>query len=386
MVCSSSMNVMIWPGRVLDVVEDGLEPFLELAAVLGAGHHRSHVQADDGLVAQALRDVAGHDALGQALDDRGLADAGLADEHRVVLGATGQHLHHATNLVVAPDDRVELAFPGAGGQVGGVLLQRLVGGLGVGAGDPRAAADLVERLAQGLRRGAVPGQQLGDIGVAGGQPDHQVLGGDVFVVHLGGQVLGGGDGGQRFAGQLRLRVGAAGLRQPVQQVLGFGADGGGLDTDSLQQRGGDAVVLRQQRHQQMSGPDLRVTGGRRRLQRRRQGRLRLGCRVERVHDTSVSRYVRKMLVALYNAVKVESVPLNSSRFCGPGDRGLGRYPVHDRPDPAATTRSRRSRPTAGRPDPRHRRGLPRQGCRCRRHRRCRPAGRRHRHRRWRYRH
>ncbi len=55
-----------------------------------------------------------------------------------------------------------------------------------------------------------------------------------------------------------------------------------------------------------------------------------------------------MLVGLYNAVNVESVPLNSSRFCVPGDRGLGRYPVHDRPDPAATTRSRPSRRTAAR--------------------------------------
>jgi hypothetical protein len=34
------------------------------------------------------------DLLGQALDDRGLADAGLADEHRVVLGAAAEDLHH----------------------------------------------------------------------------------------------------------------------------------------------------------------------------------------------------------------------------------------------------------------------------------------------------
>ena len=142
-------------GRVLDVVEDGLEPFLELTAVLGARHHGPHVQRDDGLVAQALRHVAGDDALGQALDDRGLADAGLADQHRVVLGAAAQHLHDATNLVVAPDDRVQLALPGGRGQVGGVLLQRLIGALGVGAGDPRAAAHLDERLAQRLRGRAV---------------------------------------------------------------------------------------------------------------------------------------------------------------------------------------------------------------------------------------
>ncbi len=138
-------------GRVLDVVEDGLEAFLELAAVLRAGHHGAHVEGDHGLVAQALRYVAGHDALGQALDDRGLADAGLADQHRVVLGPAAQHLDDSANLVVASDDRVEFAFAGTSGQVGGVLLQRLVAGLGIRAGDPCAAADLHERVAQGLR-------------------------------------------------------------------------------------------------------------------------------------------------------------------------------------------------------------------------------------------
>ena len=58
---------------------------------------------------QALGHVAGDDALGQALDDRGLADAGLADQHRVVLGPARQHLDDPADLVVAADDRVELA-------------------------------------------------------------------------------------------------------------------------------------------------------------------------------------------------------------------------------------------------------------------------------------
>ena len=139
------------PGGVLDVVEHSLEPFLEFAAVLGTGHHRTHVQADDGLVTQALGDIAVDDALGQTFHDGGLTDTGLADQHRVVLGATAQHLHDAPNLVVPTDNWVELAFAGAFGQVGGVLLQRLIGRLGVGAGDAGAAANLDERVAQRLR-------------------------------------------------------------------------------------------------------------------------------------------------------------------------------------------------------------------------------------------
>ena len=112
-----------------DLLEHGLEPLLELAAVLGAGDHRGQVERDQLLAAQRLGDVAGDDALGEPLDDGGLADAGLADEDRVVLGAPGQHLHDAADLGVAADDRVELAVAGGCGQVDAVLLERLVGAL-----------------------------------------------------------------------------------------------------------------------------------------------------------------------------------------------------------------------------------------------------------------
>ena len=93
-----------------DLLEHRLEPLLELAAVLGAGDQRAQVERDDALVLQALGHVAVDDALGEALDDRGLADAGLADEHRVVLGAPREHLDDAPDLLVAADHRVELAL------------------------------------------------------------------------------------------------------------------------------------------------------------------------------------------------------------------------------------------------------------------------------------
>ena len=69
-----------------DFFEHGLEPFLKFAAVLGAGDQRAHVKRENGFVFQAFRHVAAHNALRQALGDGRLADARLADEHRVVLG------------------------------------------------------------------------------------------------------------------------------------------------------------------------------------------------------------------------------------------------------------------------------------------------------------
>ena len=73
-----------------DLLQHRLQPLLELAAVLGAGHHGREVEGHHALVAQALGHVALDDALGQPLDDGGLAHAGLADEHGVVLGAPRQ--------------------------------------------------------------------------------------------------------------------------------------------------------------------------------------------------------------------------------------------------------------------------------------------------------
>ena len=52
---------------VLDLLEDGLEPLLELAAELGAGDERAQVQRDDPLVLERLGHVAADDALGEAL-------------------------------------------------------------------------------------------------------------------------------------------------------------------------------------------------------------------------------------------------------------------------------------------------------------------------------
>src|SRR5213076_2432447 len=84
---------------------------------------------------QAFGHVAAGDALGQALDDGGLAHARLADQDRVVLGAATEHLDDAADLLVAADHRVELPLPRQGGQVAAVLLQRLIGGFGILAGD-----------------------------------------------------------------------------------------------------------------------------------------------------------------------------------------------------------------------------------------------------------
>ena len=118
-------------GRVLDLAEDGLEPFLELTSVLRAREQRADVERPDPLALQALGHVAGNDALRESLDDRGLAHAGLPDQHRVVLRPSREDLDHATDLVVAADDRIELAVLRERGEVAPVLLQGLIRTFGI---------------------------------------------------------------------------------------------------------------------------------------------------------------------------------------------------------------------------------------------------------------
>ena len=183
-VCSSSRNRMMRPSPVGDLLQHGLEPVLELAAVLGAGDQRADVERDHAPVAQRVGDVARDDALGEPLDDRGLADAGLADQHGVVLGAPREHLDHAPDLVVAPDHRVELALLGRLGEVAPVGLERLVLVLGVLVGHAVRAAHLLDRLGELLARGAGVDLRVG------GQREQQVLGRDVLVAHAARLVVG----------------------------------------------------------------------------------------------------------------------------------------------------------------------------------------------------
>ncbi len=183
-VWSSSMNRMICPLGLRDLLEHRLQPLLELAAVLGAGDERAHVERDDLLVLQPFRHVAADDALRQPLDDGGLADAGLADEHRVVLGAPREHLDHAADLLVAADHRIELALARQVGQVAAVPLERLILALGILIGHALVAADRRERLEHpvpgdaALLRSCAAGER--PVSVAEG--DEQVLGADVLVL------------------------------------------------------------------------------------------------------------------------------------------------------------------------------------------------------------
>ena len=105
-------------------VHDRLDAFLELAAILGAGHHQGEVQRDDAFLAQNFRHIALGNFLRQTFDDGGLAHARFAEEHGIVLGAAAENLNDALDFVLAPDDRIHFALAGDFRQVAAEGLQR----------------------------------------------------------------------------------------------------------------------------------------------------------------------------------------------------------------------------------------------------------------------
>ena len=210
-VCSSSMNRMISPWRRMDLGQHGLEPLLELAAELGAGDHGAEIERQQLLVAQGFRHVAVDDALRQPFDDRGLADAGLADQDRVVLGAARQHLDRAADLLVAADDGVELAFARHRGQVARIFLQRFIAVLGGGALGLAALAHRFDRRVQVLRRQAgFAKNPRGRRALGQRQGEQQPFCGDEAVAGLGRDLLGRLEQARRFGRQEQL-AGAAAL-------------------------------------------------------------------------------------------------------------------------------------------------------------------------------
>jgi len=222
-----------------------------------------------------------HDLLGQALDDRGLAHAGLAEQHGVVLGAAAEHLHETLDLVGAADHRVELAVACELGQVAPEAVER--GGLalasagGAGGGLGRLGAGLFGRLGRVLLLAVAAGaeqvqhllahflelqaqvqQHLRRHAVLlAQQAEQQVLGADVVVVQVAGfldRVL---DDLLRPRGLGQLAHGDH-LGAALDELLDLQTHLAQVDAEVLQHVGAHAAAFLHQAEQDVLGADVLV--------------------------------------------------------------------------------------------------------------------------------
>ena len=263
--------------------EDGLEPLLELTAVPGAGDKGPHVEGEDRAILHPLRDVAAQDALGQALDDRGLADSGLADQDGVVLGFSRQDPDDPADLAVAPDDGIQLPRARLRYQVDAVLLERLVGVLRVGAGHSLIAANRAQGPQQVVATDAMLPEDLRRFPVSGEDGKSEVLDGYELILEPVGFLFGfhqhlveiprHADAGYA-PGQARS---ARKVRIQLPAHLGRGG------ASALEKAEHGPSLLVQQRQQQMFRIDLLVTAVESFALGLLQGLLRFLCQLVRVH-------------------------------------------------------------------------------------------------------
>ena len=250
-----------------NLVHDGLDPLLELAAILRAGHHHREVEHDDPAVGEQFRHIAIDDALREAFDDRRLAHARLAEENGIVLRAAAEDLDRPLDLLLAADDGIELALAGELGEVaaeaverGGLALAPLGGRLAAtaaGAGRLAAAhsgpftplvlhavAEEIEHLfADVFQLEAEVHEHLrGHPFLLAEQAEEDVLGADVIVVEVSSllhrildHLLGPGRLGELAHGD---HVGAA-----LDELLDLHADLSQIDVEVFEDVGGDAAPL-----------------------------------------------------------------------------------------------------------------------------------------------
>ena len=239
-------------------LEHRLETVFEFAPELGAGNERPQVQGHQALVFEALGHVAVDDALGQAFHDGGLAHPGFADEHRVVLGAPGEHLDDPPDFAVPADHRVELAGPGHFGQIPAVFLQGLEFLFRGLVGDPLGAPQVGQGLEDGLGGEPLSPEQPAHLGgLVRRQGPEEVLGGDVIIFHLAGLFEGVVQGLIQARGEIDLGL-AAHLGQAGQEVIHSLGHVAGIDLQLFQEGADQAVLLGQEGAQQVGRLDLGV--------------------------------------------------------------------------------------------------------------------------------
>src|SRR5262245_29312575 len=101
------------------LAHDKFQALFELAAVFCAGDDQRKIEHQNTLAFEKCRNVAVHHSLRQAFDDGGLADAGLADQNRIIFCAAAKNFYEAFDLMLTADQRIEFSGSSVGRQVAG---------------------------------------------------------------------------------------------------------------------------------------------------------------------------------------------------------------------------------------------------------------------------
>ena len=243
----------------LDILKDRFETFLEFAPVLGTGHKRAHIQREDLLVLQAVRNIATGDPLCQPLDNGCLADTGLTDQNRVVLGLSGKDPDHIADLGIPADHGIHLLRPGLGNKFFAVFFQGVIGRLGIVAGHALVAAHCGQSLEKSLPVDAVVLEQAFQRAVRVlDQGQEEVLDTDILIAKRLCLALCAQQGLIHLSAHINARVAALNLGEALYGALDAVFKGARIDAHFLDQLENQAVLEREQAVEQVLLFDLLI--------------------------------------------------------------------------------------------------------------------------------
>ena len=230
-----------------------LQTFLEFAAVLGARDEARHVEAQHALPLQGVGDFAVDDSLRKPFDDGGLADAGFADQHGIVLAAALQNLHRAADFVVAPDHGVELAAAREVGEVDRVLLERFALAFGVGVVRAVAAAHGGDRHFHGASRKPAFAREATRLALVFAERKQEHFGGDVAVVALHRLLFREVENVPEFTRNLNVAVRARDARHRAKTLFNAPFELSDVHAGALEKTAACVLGILQQSGQEVNG-------------------------------------------------------------------------------------------------------------------------------------
>ena len=252
------MNRMIWPSADGDFLEERFEAIFEFAAIFCAGDHGAEVHGDEPFVLERLGDVTADNAPRESFDDGGFADAGFADEDRIVFGAPRQHLHHAADFVIAPDDWIDFSLARGGGEVAAVFFERLKFVLGIWIGHTLVSTQFAHNFENVVTTDFVGLEKLLESRAAFiEQAEEEMLGAEVFIFHPLGFLAGGIEGTLEMVAQEKIAgTGAADFDAAIQFAGEFGGKLLEIRAEALQELRDEAVILLNECEKQMLAIDF----------------------------------------------------------------------------------------------------------------------------------
>jgi len=303
-------------------VHDSFDALFELAAVLGAGDHHRQIEHDDTAIVEDLGDGVADDHLGEAFDDGGLADAGFAEQNGVVLLAAAEDLDDAFDLVLAADDRIELAFAGELGEIAAEAVE--CGGFGFTFGVAalfftlrcgffvfHTCSKKIEYLFPNFFefQAEIHEHLSGDTVVLAQEPEQKVFRADVVMV----------EAARLFDGVLDDFFGARGLRElahgdhvgaALDELFDFEADLAEVHVEVLENVGADAAAFLNQAEKDVLGADVFVIEA-------------LGLLIGQSHDFSCAiretfEHVHLLLPALNRPLVAEPITRDAASFARRG--------------------------------------------------------------------